>query len=57
MYMHCEASFNSDSHHSLLSGVNSSITLDDIRVNDKVLIKTIRGVGYQFCRTSEEAAD
>jgi len=23
----------------------------------KVLIKTIRGVGYQFCRTSEEAAD
>ena len=23
----------------------------------KVLIKTIRGIGYQFCRTSEEAAD
>ena len=23
----------------------------------KILIKTIRGVGYQFCRTSEEAAD
>jgi two-component system response regulator CpxR len=23
----------------------------------KVLIKTVRGVGYQFCRTSEEAAD
>ena len=45
--MHCEASFNSDSHHSLLSGVNSSITLDDIRVNDKVLIKT-RNSEYRF---------
>ena len=23
----------------------------------KSLIKTVRGVGYQFCRTTEEAAD
>ena len=28
-----------------------------LECGDKVLIKTIRGVGYQFCRTSEEAAD
>jgi two-component system response regulator CpxR len=24
--------------------------------NDRTLIKTIRGVGYQFCNSSEEAA-
>jgi two-component system response regulator CpxR len=28
-----------------------------LECGDKVLIKTIRGVGYQFCRNSEEAAD
>jgi two-component system response regulator CpxR len=28
-----------------------------LECNDRELIKTIRGSGYQFCRTREEAAD
>jgi DNA-binding response OmpR family regulator len=28
-----------------------------LECGDRELIKTIRGSGYQFCRTREEAAD
>jgi hypothetical protein len=45
--MHCEASYNSDSHHSLFPGVDSVIALDDINADDKVLIKT-RNSEYRF---------
>ena len=45
--MHCETSYNSDSHHSLFPGVDSVINLDDISADDKVLIKT-RNSEYRF---------
>jgi hypothetical protein len=45
--MHCETSFNSGTHHSFSSDFDAAISLDDIRVDDKVLIRT-RNSEYRF---------
>ena len=45
--MHCETSFDSSSHHLPCCDLDSSITFDDIKADDKVLIKT-KNSEYRF---------
>ena len=45
--MYCEGSLSSGAHHSFSDGIDASIALDDIKVHDKVLIKT-KNSEYRF---------
>lgn len=45
--MHCETSFDSAPHHSPCCDLDAAITFDDIKADDKVVIKT-RNSEYRF---------
>jgi hypothetical protein len=45
--MHCDISTDSDSHHSPIFDLDSAITFDEIRRDDKVVIRT-QNSEYRF---------
>jgi hypothetical protein len=45
--MYCEGSLNNGAHHSLSSKIDAAIDLDDIKMDDKLLIKT-KNSEYRF---------
>ncbi len=47
MFMQCEASFDSGPHHAPCCDLGAAITFDDIKTDDRVLIKT-RNSEYRF---------
>lgn len=51
--MHCETTFDSGPHHSSCCDLDSALTFDDIKADDKVLIKT-RNSEYRFSMIDPE---